>query len=192
MVTIAPQLDDDPLSGRNAFAGDAGNGDKVGHQDDQGAIGGLSGQKIPHGIQAGLAILRFLVKRVQGRQLGHRTKIHQFGGLDAAAPLTGIDPGRGDTVFTQPITDLTCLAAAGLIEVALGGAIADFEVRRISAARGQGVADHQNMATLKKARGKILGHGGLGGRGGQWESQDATEEKKDQVHVDTSLTPTAN
>ena len=68
-----------------------------------------------------------------------------MGRIQTAAPLAGIHPCLLNPVAAQPITNGPGLVPAAVIQVALGGTIADGKVLRITAARCLRMPDHQYM-----------------------------------------------
>ena len=74
------------------------------------------------------------------------TQIHQSGGFETSTPLARIDAHLHNLMVTKKDTDSPCLGAAAFIQVPLGLAIANLEIRRIATARGIGMTNHQNAA----------------------------------------------
>ena len=57
-----------------------------------------------------------------------------------------------NSLGTQPEADSPGLSAAVVIQVALGGAIADPEIFRVAITRGQGMPDHEDIASILTLR----------------------------------------
>jgi len=74
------------------------------------------------------------------------TQIHQAGGFKTSTPLTRIEANLYNPMVAKKVADSPSLCAAAFIQIPLGRAIADLEIRRIATARGIGMTNHQNAA----------------------------------------------
>ena len=100
--------------------------------------------------RGGAAILE---EGVEGRLRPHLAGEGQLGGLQRAAPLGGEDGADHDAVRPDRLTDAPRLGAARLIEVALGGAVAEPHAGRVAEAWGLGMADQQDAAGPQRVPG---------------------------------------
>lgn len=153
------QLQHHPFARGDTFAGHGSNGDVVGDQDDQLAIMGLFGQEGPEGINPWFAIIGAIVKRIQSRQLLNGSQVHQPGGFQASTPLARIEASSYNPMAAKKNTYRPGLLPAAFVQIPLGRAIPDLEIRRIATARSIGMTNHENgTAGLESAdRVKTMG-----------------------------------
>ena len=129
---------------------------------------------------------------VECRHLAHRPQRCQVGGLAHAAPLRAPHRAHQHLLAPQPFADAPRLRAAGLVQVALGAAVAEPHARRVADARRVGMPEQHDGAAAQRRPGGLFVRAGLPGQQHrQGQAQGAASDRHRWFHARQSGLPNA-
>lgn len=118
----------------------------------------ICAQPVSQLIGLAVAPSEVLKERVERGQFINFTKLEEAGRFQAPTPLARIDLGRLYAVLAKAIADAHGLITTGLGEIALGCAVAEFELARIAGSRCKRVShDRERCAIAESAPEFFLG-----------------------------------
>ena len=154
----------DAFPGRRHDAGERGDVDLM-RADDQHPRPLPLGQDAPRRGALGVALLGCLEEGIEPRVLLRGRAEGERGRVPGAAPLRAEHGADADAPRAKRLPDAPRLTAPGVVEVALGRAVAEAEARRIAATRRIGMAEQHDRPVAQGAPAVVGGGLGLGQRG---------------------------